>query len=593
MKDKEIEIISEMEKLKNFHSTQRSKYRRNLRMFEYSPTLSLDNLTDAQCVGYYQQGFFDVEDDTTSSVQENIIRSVIETLVSRVASQKVRPFFNTVNASFREMQVTKQAQQFFDNMYDEQNVNKTVVRAFQDSCVLETGVIYIDRDLHSIQRVMPWQVYIDPREASYGKITKLAWEQQHFPTSLLALNLKEYERDEVTLWQYWDLNKGKKYYYIPEISHFEEETWDADVIPFEFMNYSIPLKGTSGNSVVDMLYGLQMEIDAILTKIKDASQLAAPLTYFVPEGSSIKVNKLSNRTGEIITYTASPNMTGSPVTVATHPFMDPQWTQLLDKFKQDAFEIVGVSQLSSQMQKPKGLNSGIALATYEDIEDSRFETQLNNVIRSYVDIAKLYMQIVPGDANILPENRLRQSIKWADIVEMRDQMIIQFSAADSLSKDPSEKLKQLQALHAAGLIPQSRIAQLMDLPDLQLGYTLANNAINAVLTVIDNCIEKDIYEWPDCIPTDMLMDEILSTQLSLFAAGGIENRNATDIAKLDTLYKLASEKDMNSMTNAEMSAVGQLNQEMQQDLADPNGQINSQINQAITNNTEGLIPGEE
>lgn len=573
--DKQQKVISKMYKLKNFFGTRRAKYRRNLRLFEYSPTISIDSLSDNEVVGYYQQGRFDIEEDTTSSVQENVIRSVIDTLVSKIASQKVRPFFNTVNGSFKDMQVAKQAQDYFDSIYDEQNVNKTVVRAFQDACIFDTGWIYIDNKEKLITRVMPWQVYVDPREASYNKLTQLSWCQEQFPASLLPIKTPE-DVDTVTYWQYWDLNSKKHYYYVPELELFEEEKWEYNALPFISINYATPVKGTSSQSVVDLLYGLQMEIDALLVKIKDASQLASPLKYFVPESSSIKVKKLSNRVGEVVTYTPSPNQSGSPVITATEPFMDAQWLALLNQLKQDAYECVGISQLSATSQKPTGLNSGVALSTMEDIESDRFETQLNTVVRTYVDIARMIIQIFPEDEDILPPNRLRKTMRWADIVEARDRMTIQFSAANALSKDPSTKLQQLQALYAAGLIPQERIAQLMDLPDLQLGQVLQNNALNAILTVIDDCIERDVYDVPDYIPTQQLLKEIANTQLSLKAAS-TDNDNEEDINKLYKLMEVVSRKEMMSQTSAELNAYNGLMNEVNMQMQ-PGGSIANAMN---------------
>lgn len=572
--DKQQEVIGKMFKVKNFFGTRRAKYRRNLRMFEYSPTVSIDSLSDNEVVGYYQQGRFDIEEDTTSSIQENVIRSCIDTLVSKIASQKVRPFFNTVNGSFKDMQVAKQAQDYFDSIYDEQNVNKTVVKAFQDACIFDTGWIYIDNKEKLISRVLPWQVYVDPREASYNKLTQIVWCQEQFPSSLLPIKTPR-DLDTVTYWQYWDLNAKKHYYYIPELELFEEEKWEYNAIPFISINYATPVKGTSCQSIVDLLYGIQMEIDALLTKIKDASQLASPLKYFVPESSSIKVKKLSNRVGEIITYTPSPNQSANPITTVTEPFMDSQWLNLLQQLRQDAYECVGISQLSATSQKPSGLNSGIALSTMEDIESSRFETQLNTIVRAYVDIARLIIQIFPEDEDILPPNRLRKSMSWADIVEARDRMTIQFSAANALSKDPSTKLQQLQALYAAGLIPQERIAQLMDLPDLQLGQVLQNNALNAILTVIDDCIERDIYDVPDYIPTQQLLKEIANTQLSLKAAS---TDNDEDINKLYKLMEVVSRKEMMSQTSAELNAYNGLMNEVNMQMQ-PGGSIANAMNQ--------------
>ena len=115
-------------------------------------------------------------------------------------------------------------------------------------------------------------------------------------------------------------------------------------------------------------------------------------------------------------------------------------------------------------------------------------------------------------------------------------MKIQFSAADSLSKDPSVKLQQLQVLAQQGIIPKNRVAQLMELPDIQSGYNLSNNAINAVYTVIDDCINHDVFTVPSYIPFVMLKEEIINTQLSLKASN--KQKNIEDIKKLQRLYEI-------------------------------------------------------
>ena len=142
-------------------------------------------------------------------------------------------------------------------------------------------------------------------------------------------------------------------------------------------------------------------------------------------------------------------------------------------------------------------------------------------------------------------------------------MQIQFSAADSLSKDPSTKLQQLQQLAQVGVIPQERIAQFMELPDLEGGYSLSNNAINAVLSVIRDCIESDNYDVPDYIPIPMLKTEIINTQLSLRAANF--KKNQEDIEKLNQLYNVVvqTEQQMNQPTPEEQAM--QQQQQMQQE----------------------------
>lgn len=584
------EIIYSIQQLEAFYGAYKSKCLRNLRLYTYSSTITLD-LSESEVIGFYQKGTFNIEDDTTSSIQENIIASCIETLCSKIASQKVRPFFNTVNGTFKEMQVARQAQTFFDQLYEENNVNNVITKAFRDACIFDKGIVKISDS--GIVNCLPWNVYIDPREKTYGNVTRVAEKFPKTPGRLLELKygIKADRNLDYTVYEYYDVMEHVKAVYIVEMNKTITNKYDPKIVPYLQINYSDPIKGNTSQSVVDQLYGIQMQIDELLAVMKDSIAMNPGMTLLIPRSSNIKTNMLSNRTGQIIQYDPIPGQTASPVTYATNDIISAQFVQLLDKLKNDAYEIVGISQLSATSQKPEGLNSGVALSTMEDIESDRFETQLNNVIRLYVDIAKACLDIFPPDEDILPNDLTRANIKWADIVEARNNMKIQFSAAQSLSKDPSEKLKQLVALSQAGVVPQSHIATLMELPDLQSGYNLANNAFNAVYTFIDDVMKNGVPETiPEYLPTDkgqLLETEVINTMLSL-AVKPVDN--AVEIETLKELLMKIQEVQVNSNTNAEMFAVQTLSQEMTQAMPQIQQQASDTALQIMQQgNTEGAM----
>ena len=573
------QIISNINTLESRYGSYKSKCLRNLRMFTYSSTTTLD-ISESEVVGYYNRGTFSTSDDTTSAIQENIIASCIETLCSKIASQKVRPFFNTVNGTFKEMQIAKQAQVFFDMLYEENNVNKIITDAFRNACVFDKGIVKISDD--GITNRLPWNVFFDPREVTYNQITYVAEKLPKTPGRILELKygIKADRNLDYTVYEYYDVIEHIKAVYVQELNKVVTHEYKPNIIPYLEIHYTNPIKGDTSQSVVDQLYGIQTQIDELLAVMKDSIAVNPGMTLLVPRSSNIKTNMLSNRTGQIIQYDPIPGQTTSPVTYATNDIISPQFVQLLDKLKNDAYEIVGISQLSATSQKPAGLNSGIALNTMEDIESSRFETQLNSVVRLYVDVAKACLDIFPPDIDILPDDLNRANIKWKDIVEARNNMKIQFSAAESLSKDPSEKLKQLVALSQAGVIPQSHIATLMELPDLQSGYNIANNAFNSVYTFIDNVLVSGIL--PDKIPVylpknkgGLLETEIVNTMLSLSIKPEI---NAKEISLLQQLFSKVQEEQVNSSTNAEMFAVQTLNQELTAAMP----QIQQQVTNAAT-----------
>ena len=556
MKDKKTtNIINNINELKSVGSNRTAKYRRNFRRYNYTPFASIENIKNPSVIGYFQTDA-SIENDTTATPQMNVIKSCIDTLVSKVAQSKVRPYFNCINGTFKDIQIVKQAQQFFDQYFDMQNVNKTVSEAFRDACIFDTGWVFINPFTKNIEKALPYQVFTRPSEMTYGKMTRVYYEQKDYPVVLLSKELREKiikkheDLEYVTYGLYFDTIKHVVVQYVDALgTDLIIEDYESDVVPFIPLFYVSPIFGNSSQSIVDMLNSIQLSIDNIMAKINDASQLNNAMTFFVPDGSDIKVQQLTNRIGNIVRYRATADMGSNPITTATPSFISDQYLQTLEQLKQNAYEMVGISQLSAQSKKPSGLNSGIALTTMEDVESERFETQLNQIIRCYVDVAKACIQIFPKDEDILPPSQMRVSIKWKDIVEESEKMIIQFSGADALSKDPSTKLQQLQMLAQAGILPQSRIAQYMEIPDINSGYSLSNNAINAVLSLIDDCIQKNKFDVPDYIPFTMLKEEIINTQLSLRSAN--YEKNEEDIEKLQILYAIAEEKEREWMSTVQ------------------------------------------
>ena len=511
--------------LKSVNENKRYKMLRNLWMYEYDNHITFDDLDRYQSVGYYWNG------ESTNNVNENVIRSCIDTLTSKIACQKVRPFFNSVNGSWKDFELCTQAQQFFDVLFDEYKVNDIVTLAFKDACIFERGMIYVSNT--GIERMLPWTVYTNPAEDSYNRNTELLWECKKYPKALLPFDIKT-SQDLVTYTRYWNTKEKVFYTWIPEANYNQVETYEKE-LPFVQIYYNKPLFGSSCSSVVDVLFGIQDQIDNLIRTCAIAAKRNMPKTYWVPEGTDVKAGSLNNEVGQVIPYRPIPGASGVPVICDEQRIIDPQYRDLIDKYKQDAYELVGISQLSATSQKPQGLNSGIALSTMENIESDRFETQLNQVIRCYVDLAKKCINILDAKELILPQEKTRAMLNWDDLIGAAKSFNIQFSAAESLSKDPSTKLQQLQSLAQAGIIPQSHIAKYLELPDIESAYNITTNALNAVMSLIKETIEGDeVPVIPPYIPIPTLKEECLNMMLSL--RGANYEQNKADIDKLMLLY---------------------------------------------------------
>lgn len=521
------EIQNAISELRMYNGRLRPKYLRNLRLYTYSMNVSLDQVKEGNVVGYWvlMDG-----SNYTSGINENVIQSCIDSLTSQLCSKHARPYFTTVNGTYNQQQVAKQAQQYFDFMYDEQNVNITVTDAFRDACIFGTGIVYIDPIRKEIKRALPWQVYWRPAEDTYDNITRIYYERKSYPTnSIVGYTGKE---DYVTYGEYYDVvNHIRATVINGKITVYP---FNSPKLPFSFLHYVNPVCGRDTSSVVDLIYGIQMKIDEMYSTMSEAIKKNPAQTFVVPQGSDIKVTTLSNRVGQILTYKPIEGVT-NPVTSVTPNFIADQYIQVVNMLKEDAYKLVGISELSSQSKKPSGLDSGKALQTINDIESERFEVQYKQVINCYVDIAKKCILCFDPTDEILPADRNRLNIKWSDVVDNYGKMKIQFSAMDFLSKDPSTRAQEIDMLVNRGVISPSRVAQFYDMPDSDACYNYANNSINAVLAVINQAIVNEDYTIPNYIPIDLLKSEVISTMQSLKA---VENdENARDIGRLQTLYQ--------------------------------------------------------
>ena len=463
--------------------------------------------------------YFNVQDlDLAQSPKVNVIKSVIDSLVSKLANQKVRPYFNPVNGLFETRKIVKQAQQFFDIIYDKEHVQDKVSRAYRNACIFGIGYIFFNPFTKEIEVPGTWQIGISNTEAGYGKPTKLLVESKNYPVTLLdKYGIKgKYHLEYVNFKLFFDTLEHKMEIYVNDVKAVTK-TYKADIIPVIPVYHTRPVFGTRTVSVVDELDGIQTNIDIINAKISAAGQLTPGNVTYVEAGSSLQPGDISNKTGKVYSVKMGPGHTNLPVVNVTPAPFDPMWQNLLDSYVKEAYEIVGISQLSAQSQKPAGLDSGAALSTMEDIESDRFQTQVDNYVHAFVDLANLIIDVME-DGSILPKSVDTADYTWEDMRKQKELFKVQFSAASALSKDPSTKIQQIMQLTQVGLITTDKVALYLDSPDLEDAYRGAAAIQDAIDATISNAIDKDLYEIPDYVGYQQLLTQIIIEENKLWSA---------------------------------------------------------------------------
>ena len=520
-------ILTDIGQMETYLSRREMKYRRNFNRY-YNNGNRAEDIWNVygNVLAYYNP--YDGSDANLPYL--NILRSCIDTMLSKLSQTKVRPFFNPVNGTYKTTKVCRNAQIFFDEYYDAQDVYKKLIQSMGDALTFDMGVIWTDDESASINRIPPWNFYFDAGEMNEGTLTRCAIIKRQYP--LIALRdykdlpeeyveaMKTTPNAYVKLVRYYDLLGQKEYIYAGG-RKIRERKIEYTTAPFVWIYYKDPIKGAFSDSMLDSVYPIQRMIDELTYKISKAAQVSPANTMFIPRGSDIKTSTFaSSRIGDVFEYNIAGASGASPVIVATPPAIDPQYMQLLELFEQKMYNLTGVSQLSAQSKKPSGLNSGVALQTIEDVESERHNVVLSNYIRMARDLAERIIDTYPEKADVLPRRQTRSAIKWGDIKKERENFSMQFSASSSLSKDPKVKMEQIEKLLAMNVVDQSMAATLLEMPDLEGAYSIATAAYNANEKIIERVIENgpdpvNGYAYFECTDVNGLFKQAVNMLLRL------------------------------------------------------------------------------
>lgn len=481
---------------------------------------------------YYVSPITFIQDaDLLKEPNTNVIKSVIDSLVSKLANNKVRPFFTPTDGTFKTKRVVRQAQQFFDLYLDKINCNDLVSTVFRDACIFDIGYILINPFTYGVERVCSYQLSELSINNEENSVALIRW--MHQPS--LLLNKYDISTDRQFVNVEMLIKPDEAVLYVDEkpVKRTKLSTY-----PLVKVYYTKPIEQGKTTSIVDDLEGIQTQIDLINAKIAATSQLTPANIVFIDDQSGLKDTDVSNKDCQIYPIGLGPGGATNPIQVVTPAPIDPYYQTQLDFYINKAYDMIGISQLSAQSRKPSGLDSGVALQTMEDIESDRFETQLNHYVNLYIDLVKKLIEIIPEDVEILPSDKWQQSLTWKEMKEQSDLYRVQYSAATSLSKDPAERAKQIIQMSQIGLITPSKAAELMDMPDLTDAYTDAESVEMAVAAVISNAVDHNLYDLPDFIDLQKLAREISLEQNQLFVSLRAGENNDEVSQSLERLAKL-------------------------------------------------------
>lgn len=451
----------------------------------------------------------------------NVVQSQIDTVTSKIAKNKPRPYFLTEGGDWSQKRRAERLTQFTDGQFYETRMYEKARTVFKDSCIFGTGALkyYVEDGKIKTERVFIDEIMIDDNEALYGEPRQLhqkKWVHKDvlkaaFPRFKGAIDAavsdspsftdSSFGRDGNMLLviESWKLPSGPKSkdgmhaICINNQTLFSED-YTKSYFPFTFMRWNTRPLGFFGQGISEQLTGLQLEINKLLKTIQVSMHLVSIPKIFMEASSKIVTTHLNNKIGGIIKYAGQPPTEGALGRVPIELF------QQLERLYDKSYQITGISQMSAQSQKPAGLNSGKALRTYNDIESERFMDVSLRYEQFFLDASKImidmakdldeYKVTVPGKGFI-------SKISWKDVQLDEDMYVMQVYPTNSLSQYPSQRLAEVQELIQAGFVSKEYGTKLLDFPDLKGFYNMANAGIDNLEKQIERIVDKMEYMSPE------------------------------------------------------------------------------------------------
>ena len=111
----------------------------------------------------------------SNRISFNLCAAVCDTLVSKIAKNKVIPTFITSGGVWGMQKKAEQLSKFTEGMFYDQEVHKKGVDAFRDGCVWGTGMVHIfeEDDQIKVERALPHEFFVDQVESLASKPRQL------------------------------------------------------------------------------------------------------------------------------------------------------------------------------------------------------------------------------------------------------------------------------------------------------------------------------------------------------------------------------------------------------------------------------------
>lgn len=450
----------------------------------------------------------------------NVVAACVDTLAAKVAKNKPRPEFLTSGGSWKAQRKARKLDRWVRGFFYEVDIYEKGKKQFIDSHVFGTGFLKFVPQVQEngktrleVERTMPSELFVDdadgltgaPRQLRQRKMVHREVLAAEYPAHADAIMAGPDPKSGtqpalmVEVWEGWHLpsrpgaKDGKHIIAIQGCELLCEE-WVIDRFPFAALRGKERVVGFWGKGAAEALTGGQLELNRTMKSISEQIRRKGKGRTFIEHGSKVNASHMTNGIGDLVYYTGRPPITDNVPAVSSDEMAQ------VDKIYARCFQDYGISQLSAASKKPAGLDAGVALREFSEIESERFslvhQAWDNNFLEcarvAIALITKQYPEMQKGYKVRLPGRRSAIEVDWKDIDLDEESYVMQMLSASSLPNTPGARKQFVKELQADGMITQTVAKRLLGFPDVEAELDLGNAALDDVDATISAILDDDV-----------------------------------------------------------------------------------------------------
>ena len=458
----------------------------------------------------------------------NVIKSVFDSACAQISKEKPRAFILPKKGDYRLKRKARLLTKYVDGVMQGRGFYSTSEDVFRDGCIYGDGYLWwrvVDEEIRC-QLVKVDEYVVDEVDGMQNRPTEGHVTTTERRTDLLARypdrekeinEARSSWRGEMSYMGQADLVETIYSWRLPSRKKngdsvgdgrwaisigtctLESGEYDKDYLPVQRWQWTVPTYGPFGDGIAKELYGAQRVLTDVLRGIVKSIRMFAVPRVWVSKTANVAQQTVTNEIS-VNTYAGEKPVFETPAAASADIYQFVQW--LIDY----CYKQIGISQMSSQSEKPAGLNSGVAMRTYQDVETQRFAIAGQRWERFYEEAARIIIDISRDLYKDSPSLSVKvrgrgfiQTIDWKDAALEDDEFDLGVWPTSILPETPEGKRQEATEWVQSGFMSQSDAVDQMRMPilnDWANRMTASNDAIEWALGQI---IEEGKYVKPNAL----------------------------------------------------------------------------------------------